>query len=238
MAYAARKRGLSLTVFASKNANPLKIARMRALGADVQLADDVDAAHAAAEAFATQHRALLVTDGRDPAIGEGAGTIGVELLRWPDPFDAILAPVGDGSLLAGVARWVKAHHPATQMIGVGARGAPAMERSWRSGRVVELERADTIADGLASKEPYPEALADLTGLVDDMLLVDDATMLEAMRLSLDELGLVLEPSGAASLAAVLTHHSRFEGQLVGAILTGGYVTAEQMQRWLAPSGPI
>src|SRR5437667_12594497 len=71
-----------------------------------------------------------------------------------------------------------------------------------------------------------------------MLLVDDATMLEAMRLSLDELGLVLEPSGAASLAAVLTHHSRFEGQLVGAILTGGYVTAEQMQRWLAPSGPI
>ena len=238
MAYAARKRGLSLTVFASKNANPLKIARMRALGADVQLADDVDAAHAAAEAFATQHRALLVTDGRDPAIGEGAGTIGVELLRWPDPFDAILAPVGDGSLLAGVARWVKAHHPATQMIGVGARGAPAMERSWRSGRVVELERADTIADGLASKEPYPEALADLTGLVDDMLLVDDATMLEAMRLSLDELGLVLEPSGAASLAAVLTHHSRFEGQLVGAILTGGYVTAEQMQQWLASSGPI
>jgi len=137
-----------------------------------------------------------------------------------------------------VARWVKAHHPATQMIGVGARGAPAMERSWRSGRVVELERADTIADGLASKEPYPEALADLTGLVDDMLLVDDATMLEAMRLSLHELGLVLEPSGAASLAAVLTHPARFEGQLVGAILTGGYVTAEQMQRWLAPSGPI
>src|SRR5207245_7443980 len=111
MAYAARKRGHSLTVFASKNANPLKIARMRALGADVQLADDVDAAHAAAEAFATQHRALLVTDGRDPAIGEGAGTIGVELLRWPDPFDAILAPVGDGSVLAGGAGWGTADRP-------------------------------------------------------------------------------------------------------------------------------
>src|SRR5256886_6765212 len=170
MAYAARKRGLALTVFASKNANPLKIARMRALGADVQLADDADAAHAAAEAFATQHRALLVTDGRDPAIGEGAGTIGVELLRWPDPFDAILAPVGDGSLLAGVARWGKAHHPATQMIGVGARGAPAMERSWRAGRGVELERAGTIPDGLWSKEPYPEGPARFTRPGGGMLL--------------------------------------------------------------------
>jgi len=234
MAYAARKRGLPLTVFAAVNANPLKVERMRALGADLRLAEDVDAAYLAAEAFATENHALLVTDGRDRAIGEGAGTIGLELLRWPDPFDAILVPLGDGSLMAGVARWVKAHHPATQMIGVCAKGAPAMERSWRSGRVQELRGADTIADGLALRMPYPEALADITGLVDDILLVEDKTLLEAMRGAHQELGVVLEPSGAAGLAALLTFRERFQGQLVGTILSGGNMTVEQIQQWLTP----
>ncbi|MGH2373392.1 MAG: threonine ammonia-lyase [bacterium] len=234
MAYAARKRGLPLTVFAAVNANPLKVERMRALGADVRLAGGIDAAFMAAKAFATENRAQLVEDGRDPAIGEGAGTIGLELLRWPDPFDAILVPLGDGSLLAGVARWVKAHRPATQMIGVCAKRAPAMERSWRSGRVQELDGADTIADGLAVSIPYPEALADITGLVDDILLVEDNTMLEAMRRAHRELGVVLEPSGAASLAAVLTYRERFKGHRVGAILSGGNITMEQIQQWLTP----
>ncbi len=232
MAYAARKRGLPLTVFAAVSANPLKVERMRALGADVRLIGDIEAAFRAAKAFATENRARLVEDGRDPAIGEGAGTIGLELLRWPDPFDAILVPLGDGSLLAGIARWVKARYPATQMIGVCATGAPAMERSWRSGRVQELDAADTIADGLAVSMPYPEALADITGLVDDILLVEDTTLLQAMRLAHRELGVVLEPSGAASLAAVLTYREKFKGQVIGAILTGGNVTPEQIRQWL------
>lgn len=236
LAYAARKRGLPITIFSSLHANPLKVERMRALGAEVRLAgEDFDAAHEVAKRFAAEIGARLVEDGRDPAIGEGAGTIGVELLRWPERFDAIVVPLGDGSLLAGIARWVKAHRPATRMIGVCASGAPAMERSWRSGRLQETARADTIADGVAVTSPYPEALADLTGLVDDILLVEDEIIVEAMRRAHAELGLVLEPSGAASLAALLAHRERFEGQLVGAVLSGGNVTAEQMKRWLAAS---
>jgi len=232
MAFAARKRGLPLTVFTAANANPLKVERMRALRADVQLAEDYDAAHLAAKAFAMQNGAQLVEDGRDPAIAEGAGTIGLELLRWPEPFDAILVPLGDGALLAGVARWVKAHQPAARMIGVCAKGAPAMERSWRSGRVQELEGADTIADGIAVRIPFPEALADLTGLVDDILLVEDDTLIAAMRLAHQELGVVLEPAGAAGLAALLTYRERFRGQLLGAILSGGNITTEQIRQWL------
>ena len=236
LAYAARKRGLPITIFSSLHANPLKVERMRALGAEVQLAgEDFDAAHEVAKRFAAEIGARLVEDGRDPAIGEGAGTIGVELLRWPEPFDAIVVPLGDGSLLAGIARWVKAHRPATRMIGVCASGAPAMERSWRSGRWQETERADTIADGIAVTSPYPEALADLTGLLDDILLVEDEIIVEAMRRAHRELGLVLEPSGAASLASLLAHRRHFEGQLVGAVLSGGNVTVEQMQQWLAAS---
>jgi threonine dehydratase len=235
MAFAARKRGLSLTVFAAVAANPLKLERMRALGADVRLeGQDFDAAKIAARAFAAESGAVFVEDSRDTATAEGAGTIGVELLRWPAPFDALLVPLGNGALLAGVARWVKAHHPATRMIGVSASGAPAMERSWRSGQIVALDRVDTIADGIAVRVPVPEALGDLAGIVDDIVLVDDAALLEAMRLAHQELGVVLEPSGAAGIAALLAHGERFRGQLVGTILCGGNLTPEQVRRWLLP----
>ncbi|MFL5495767.1 MAG: threonine/serine dehydratase [Gemmatimonadales bacterium] len=233
MAYSARKRGLPLTIFASETANPLKVERMRALGAEIRLVgEDFDAAHLAAEAFARESDARMVEDGRDPAISEGAGTIGLELLRWPEPFDAVLVPLGDGALLAGVSRWVKGHRPATRMIGVCASGAPAMERSWRAGAVQELERATTIADGIAVRAPFTEPLADLTGLVDDILLVEDATMLAAMRQAHEELGLVLEPAGAAGLAGLTAYRERFTGQLVATILSGGNITVQQMRQWL------
>ncbi len=239
MAYAARKRGLRITIFVDANVNSLKIDRMRALGADVRLAKGSDSA-AEARAFATASGAQWVVDGRDAAIGEGAGTIGMELLRWPQPLDAIVVPLGDGSLLAGVARWVKAHHPATQMIGVCAAGSPAMERSWRAGQVQELG-VGTIAGGLAVTLPYAEALADLTGQVDDIVLVEDNSIIEAMRLAHSEVGLILEPSGAAGLAALMAHRKRFAGQLVGVILTGSNLTSDQIRQWLMPqasAGPM
>jgi threonine dehydratase len=235
MAWSARKRGLPLTVFTGTTANPLKVQRMRALGADVRLVGkDVDEAHAAAKKFATESGARLVEDGRDREIAEGAGTIGMELLRWPEPFEAIVVPLGDGALLAGIASWVKAHRPATAMIGVCARGAPAMERSWRAGRVCELDRADTIADGIAVKSPFPEALEDIRDVVDDVVLVDDDAIVAAIRRAHADLGIVLEPAGAAGLAAVLAHRERFRDQLVATILSGGNATAEQLHAWLAP----
>ena len=235
MAFAARKRGIPLTIFASVSANPLKIERMQALGADVRLAgEDFKAAHSAAKEFAAKTGAELIEDGRIPAITEGAGTIGVELLRWPEAFDAMLVPLGDGALLAGVARWVKAHHPTTKMIGVCAKGAPAMERSWRARQAQELGPTKTIADGIAVQSPYPEAVDNLIHLADDILLVDEQALLSAMQLAHRELGVVLEPSGAAGLAALTTHRDLFRGQLVATILTGGNVTPSQIRDWLSP----
>jgi threonine dehydratase len=233
MAFAARKRGLALTVFAATSANPLKVARMRALGADVRLAgEDFDAAKQVARTYAAESGARFVEDSRDQETAEGAGTIGIELLRWHEPLDAILVPLGNGALLAGIAHWVKAHSPATRMVGVCAEGAPSMERSWRSGRLETTERAATIADGIAVRVPVPEALTDLAGVVDEILLVDDATLLAAMRLAHSELGLMLEPSGAAGMAALLLNPERFRGQLVGSILCGGNLTPEQIREWL------
>src|SRR5437867_10232513 len=102
MAYAARKRDVPLTIFTSAAANPLKIERMRALAPDIRLVEgDVDDAYEAARAFAAETGARLVEDGREPHIAEGAGTIAMELLRWPEAFDTLLVPVGDGALMAG-----------------------------------------------------------------------------------------------------------------------------------------
>ena len=221
MAYSARKRGLRLTVFVSENANPRKVQRMKEMGAEIrQQGADLEEAHDAARLFAFRSNATLVEDGRDAAIAEGAGTIAIELLRWPESFDAIVVPLGDGALLAGMSRWVKAHHPQTQMIGVCAQGAPAMERSWRSGSLVMSDRAQTIADGIAVRIPFPEALSDLDGIIDDILLVEEESIVEAMRLSRSQLGLILEPAGAAALAAVVSRKDLFQRKLIGVVLTG------------------
>jgi threonine dehydratase len=150
MAYACRRRGIPLEVFVPADVNPVKAARIRALGAQVRVADgDGDSADDAARAWSQDSGdARFVADGDEPAIAEGAGTIGVELLR-SGPFDAVVVPVGDGALINGIACWVKHHAPDTRVVGVCAEGAPSMVHSWRAGRPVPTERADTIADGIA-----------------------------------------------------------------------------------------
>lgn len=229
MAYAARRRGMTLDVFASIRANPLKIARMRAFGATVnQAGDDFDAAKDAARAYASAAGARYVEDGREPAISEGAGSIGVELLDWRDGFDTLLVPLGNGALLGGVGTWVRAHAPGVRIVGVCAEGAPSMERSWREGRVIETESADTISDGIAVRVPIVEALGDLSGVVDDVLLVDDLTTIDAMRRIFSHLGLVVEPAGAVGVAALMTHRAQFVGTRVATILCGGNLTLTQI----------
>lgn len=232
MAYAARKRGWPITIFVGAHANPMKVERMRQLGATVRMgSDDPDELHVQAEAFARDNRAHLVQDGREAAIAEGAGTIAVELLRWPKCFDDIVVPLGDGALLGGMARWVKAQSPTTRMIGVCATASPAMERSWRSRRVISVPCDRTIAAGIAVGTPFEEAVNDLTGLIDDVLLVPDSTLITAMRRAHKELGLVLEPAGAAGLAALLDHREQFRGRLVATVLTGGNVSPGNMKEW-------
>jgi threonine dehydratase len=234
MAYAARKRGLPITIFVGAHANPMKVARMRGLGAMVREgSDDPDELHVEAESFARKHGFHLVQDGREAAIAEGAGTIAVELLRWPRCFDDIVVPLGDGALLGGMARWIKAQCPTTRVTGVCAAASPAMERSWRGQKVVSAPSEGTIAAGIAVGTPFEEAVTDLTGLIDDVLLVPDSSLLTAMRLAHQELGLVLEPAGAAGLAALLDHRERFRGRLVATVLTGGNVSPSNLREWFA-----
>jgi threonine dehydratase len=234
LAYAARKSGLSLTVFAAETANPLKVERMRRLGAEVLTAGlDFDEAKETARHYAERNGVRFVEDGREVAIAEGAGTIGLELSRWPKSFNAVLVPLGNGALLAGVGRWLKAVSPKTQVVGICAAGAPAMEQSWRAGRKMVGERINTIADGIGVRVPIEEALDDLRFAVDDVLLVDDRTILKAMRMLFRELGIVIEPAGAAGVAAAIAYRERFADQLIATVLCGGNLTEEQIGRWLS-----
>lgn len=233
LAWVCRARGLRLVVYTATTANPLKLQRMREMGAEVRLhSDDFDAAKAEAKRYAQADGGLFVEDGREASIAEGAGTIGLELLARGESFDALVLPLGNGALLTGVARWVKAHSPGTQVVGVSARGADAMERSWREGRIVERDAVDTIADGIAVRVPVPEAVHDMQGLVDDVVLADDGTVVEAMRALFRHAGVLVEPAGAVGVAALLADRARWQGARVATVLCGSNLTAEQIERWL------
>ena len=236
MAYVCRRHGVALTVFAAESVNALKLDRMRALGADVRLHGvDFAAAKENARLFARETGATMVEDGLDPAIAEGAGSIGLELLARGDAWDAIVVPLGDGALLGGTARWIKAASPATCVVGVVARGASALARSWRNGRgggIVVDAATSTIADGIAVRVPIAESVADLHGIVDDIVEVDDTTMIQAMQAAHRHAGIVLEPAGAAGIAAVLADPQRFADDSVATVLTGGNLTPRQMREWL------
>jgi threonine dehydratase len=222
LAYAARRRGLRLTVFAARNANPLKVARMRALGAEVRLeGDDFDAAKDAAREQAESTGAVFVEDGAVPAIAEGAGTIAVELSRWTEPIDAVVVPLGNGALINGIGAWFRHWSPETKVLGVCAEGAPSMYLSWRDRRLVTTERIETIADGIAVRVPVPESLESLPANVDDVFCVSDDLIREAMRLCFDALGLVTEPAGAAAVAGCLERRASLRGQTVAIPICGG-----------------
>jgi threonine dehydratase len=234
MAYACSRRNIALTVYASVNANPLKLERMRTLGATVVLqGDDFDAAKIEAKRVAAGIGVRLVEDGLDVETGEGAGTIGWELAGGQEQFDTVLLPLGNGALACGVGRYLKDVRPEIRVVAVQSAGAPAMLESWRQKRVVSFDSISTIADGIGVRIPIPECVQDMEGVIDDGLFVKDATLIEAMRLVHEHLGIVLEPSGAAGLAGILENREQFADQTVATVLCGGNLTPEQMKLWLS-----
>lgn len=234
LAYACRAHGLPITLFASVHANPLKVELMGKLGAEMILqGEDFDAAKLRAQRFARDCGGVMLEDGRDPEASEGAATMAVELFQGATKPDVILVPLGNGALLTGIARWVKAVSPDTVVIGVQARGADCMEKSWRQKRVISAPSVSTIADGIGVRVPVPEALADMEGIVDDVVLVDDSTIVSAIKLIASKAGLLVEPSAAASIAPLIEYPLRFKDMHVAAIMCGGNLTDQQIQQWVA-----
>ncbi len=209
IAYAARALGIPAVVFTSRNANPGKIERMRALGAEViSVGETFDDARVASEAYAREHPVELLVDGDDPRIACGAGTLALEVTdaaavgRLPRPAAAII-PVGNGALINGVASWLRATIAGCRVIGVQAEAARAMALSFDAGRPIDTETADTYADGIAARVAIPAAVALMPGRVDEMRLVSEAALHEAQAVLTRELGITVEGAAAATWAGAL-----------------------------------
>ena len=223
LAWAARRSGIPLTVFSSLHANPDKVRAMRGLGAEVRLAgEDFDAAKEAALAYAGETGAEFVEDGREPEITEGAGTIALECLEAGVRADTAVVPVGNGALIGGMGLWMRHAAPEMTLVGVVAREAPVMRRAFLSGDASPAEAPPaTIADGIAVRVPVPEAVPVMQRVVHEVVEVGEESLREAVRLLYRTLGLVVEPAGAAGIAALLEHPDRFHGREILTPLCGG-----------------
>ena len=233
MAYATHRRGHACTVFAATQANPVKVEAMRRLGANVCLAGaDFDAAKDAARQHAAQTGQRWVEDGAEPAIADGAGTIALELLDTAS-FDTLIVPLGNGALLDGIGRVMRALAPHVRVIAVVAANAPAMKLSLEAEQAIATEHANTIADGIAVRVPIASTLSRLRGCCDEALAVSESDLFTAMQIIHRTLRVVVEPAAAAGVAAILAEPARFAGQRVATVLTGGNIAPALRERLLA-----
>jgi threonine dehydratase len=233
LAYSGQRRGISTTVVASTSANPYKLERVRALGAAVRIVDgDIEDARDLARQIADSEGAFLVEDSENLDTCEGAGTIGIELVEGVSPLDAVLVSLGGGAMATGVGYVFKCLAPEVEIVGVQPKGAPAMALSWRARSVVETDRVDTIADGVAGRFPIPAVLNDLLIVADHVALVEEDSIVEGMRLLYRHAGLVVEPSAALGVAAILEDRSRYRGKRVVTIICGANVIPVDFERWV------
>jgi threonine dehydratase len=233
LAWSGRGRGLEVTVVASRFAPAAKLDRIRALEARLELVDgDIEVARERAAAIAQSDGIRLVEDSLDIETCEGAATIGLELTGTVPSFGAVLIALGGGAMATGVGHVLKTLAPDVEVICVQPAGAPAMTLSWRQRRVVTTGPTDTIADGVAGRRPIPAVLDDLLLVADDAVLVSEASIIAGMRMLLGHAGLVVEPSAALGIAAVLEDRGRFAGRHVVTIVCGSNVDPDAYHRWI------
>ncbi len=206
IAYAARAHGVPAAVALPSTANPRKAAMIRRLGARIIEFQPGEDGEAALQAYADSSASVILRDGHDDRVAIGAATLAVEITeaigngRLP-AIDAVWVPIGDGSLIAGVGVWLRSVSPTTRIIGVQVDGAPAMERSWRTGRVEVVPPDASRADGLISATGNADLLPVLRSVVDDVVLVREDALLAAQHELQTALGISAEASAAAGWVA-------------------------------------
>jgi threonine dehydratase len=233
VAYAAAVFKIPATVYVPETANQLKVEAIKRLGATVVPAGrNYNDAYLEAMRHQEQGGATFVHAFNDPDVIAGQGSIAVELLNDLEHFDTVLVPIGGGGLIGGIAMYLKEKRPGVRVIGVEPAGADGMRRSLEAGRVVTLDRVNTIADGLAASAPGQLTLELAQRYVDEVVLVQDDEMLRGIRLLFEWEHLLAEPAGAAALAALLYHYSPAPNERVVVVLSGANVTDEVMIRAL------
>jgi threonine dehydratase len=231
IAYAARLFGVPAAIFAPEGANEFKVASMKRLGAEVVLTGkDFDEARVAAEERANETGARFVHSANEPALIAGVGTYALEIIEAVPDLDTIIVPIGAGSGACGTAIVMKTVNPDIRVIGVQAAGTPAVYQSWKEKRLVSLESGATFADGLAARVAFELPLKIINELIDDIQLVTEEEMCQAIIDLVEGAHLVAEGAGAAAMAAGTKLAPELRGQKVAIIVSGGNITLDTF-RW-------
>jgi threonine dehydratase len=238
IAYAARLYGAKATIFVPEVANPLKVAAMRRLGAEViATGPDFDTAHDVAREHAAETGAFFIHSANVPELIAGVGTYTLELLEEFPDIEAMFVPVGGGSGLCGAVVTGKGINPDLKVYGVQSLGAPAVYESWRDRTLKKLDQCETFAEGIATREAFGLPAALLWDRVDDIQLVSDADLRRSILTLLETTRMLAEGAGAASLAGLAQRRDEMAGKTVGIVLSGGNLTLEALEQALAEEKP-
>jgi len=233
IAYAARLFGVRATICVPEGANPVKVAAIRALGAEIVVhGRDFDEARERCEQLARRDGLRYVHSGNEPDLIAGVGTATLEMLDEDPGLDAIVVPVGGGSGAAGACVVAKAVRPEIAVIGVQSAAAPAAQRSWRAGALLE-DRMETFAEGLATRTAFALPQAIMRRHLDDFVLVPDDDLRAATTRMIAATSNLVEPAGAAALAGALALRDRLAGMRVALIASGGNISLDQLRTLLA-----
>lgn len=225
VAYAAAIKKIPCTIVMPQNASPAKVAATRSYGAEVvRKGANYDEAWDATQEIAKREGRTIIHAFDDPDVIAGQGTIGLELLEDLPDVDKVYLPVGGGGLAAGVAIAIKSKKPNVKIIGVESKSFPAMKESITRGSLQSTKKGYSIADGIAVKQPGKLTFEIVKKYIDDIVLVDDVSIVKTMFLLMERAKLVVEPAGAASLAYLLSNggHTSKKDK-VATILSGGNV---------------
>jgi len=230
IALASKIYGVKATVCVQEGANPVKVAGIKSFGAEIiEEGRDFDDARLNAERLAEEHGYRYIHSGNEPLLIAGVGTMALEMIEDQPDLDAVICPVGAGTMASGVATVYKVIAPETQVIAAQSEHAPSVYRSWKSGNIESTDSAKTIADGLATRQAFKLPVEIMRDLIDDFVLVDDDEIRHAIRLYVETTHSITEGAGAAPLAAAMKIRDRLKGKKVAMIMSGGNLTAQMLR---------
>jgi threonine dehydratase len=236
IAFGARLYGVKATICVPENANPVKVAAMRDLGAEVvPNGVDFDEARELAEQLSIEHGFRYIHSGNEPLLIAGVATATLELLEDEPRIDTIIVPVGGGSGAAGASIVAKTLNPSIRVTGVQSAAAPAAFRSWRERALLEDEMR-TFAEGLATRVAFELPQRIMWELLDDFVLVSDDEIRAAQRAMIESTRNLVEAAGASPLAAALQLRDQLAGRRVALIASGGNASPDQLRELLTSVG--
>ena len=233
LAYAGRQLGVNVTICVPSGNNPEKNAALRAWGATVvEEGADYDDAVAVAQALVDTKGLTLAHSTNNPNVLAGAGTMTLEILEQCADLDVLLIAVGGGSQAVGAITVSTVRQPSLRIIGVQAAGAPANHDGWHAKMPLKTSRADTFAEGVATRSTYALTFPTLLDGLSDFITVTDAEIAEAVRLILSATHHLVEGAGAMGIAAAMKLRDELQGQRVGVVFCGGNMDSKVLRRIL------